>query len=337
MSALYICIPAWGRHYVDIAERFVVPSILAALKERDRSAGPVTFMLYTDAPRRFSPLLVGHNVAYRGAPAAGQTIHQGLTWAHRDTLARAPEGATVALLNADIVISRETFAAADILFQGQSRVIASLGVRSVLNEKAPPPIGGSAAEVFGWAWRYRHPIISDLLWGEGRSSLPTMLFFAERGSVVCHCFHMHPFLIRKDRTLDFRGTVDDDLLARYGVSEIYVARDFEAGFAEISLPDKQHQSSHLPLSVQNVVKFGTGRLLASHLRSFGHKIRIVGNGNVDDEPARAILIELNRHGALPTERPERPAKPALIRRDPRKIIKETHFAGDDHRRGRLHR
>lgn len=292
MTPLHICIPAWGLHYVDMATRYTIPAVLAALGDRKP-----TFVVFTDDRERFRKLLSGHRAVYRPVPAPG---FPGLKSAHSESIRTAPDGAVVLLLNSDIVISREAFDVADALFTGQTRVIASLGVRGLIRDEQPP-IGGTAAEVFAWAWRNKHPITHDCIWGSGRTSIPTTLYFQQHGNVVVRCFHLHPFFVRKDRPLEFRGTIDDDLLGRYTRSEIYVTRDIEIGFAELSPRTKKFMSLN-PMTVDSVVQFGR-RFIPPHVRNFGHTIRIVGDGPVDTTPADIIMARMENRKAAPVEAP----------------------------------
>lgn len=278
---IYVVIPAWGPHYVDMATRYTIPAVLAALNGRQ-----ARFIVYTDGRKRIEPLL--HDAEYHPPPDAG---FPGLKLAHSGAIQLAPNGATVLLLNSDIVISREAFDVAERVFHGSARVIASLGVRSLIAQEQPP-IGGSAAEVFDWAWRNKHPITKDCIWGTGKTSIPTTIFFEERGSVSVRCFHLHPFFVLKDRTLKFNGTIDDDLMCRYGQHEIYVARDLEIGFAELS-PISKMFASRAPIMIENVTDFARRRkFVPQHVNNFSHTIRIVGDGPVNCHPADVIQSRL---------------------------------------------
>jgi hypothetical protein len=308
MTQPIVCIPAWGQHYVDMATRYAVPAVIAALGERRGK-----FVVYTDQPDAFAELLTAHDVEFRDRPELDG--HGGLKVVHREVVEQSPEGATICMLNADIVISREAFDVADALFAGEVRVIASLGVRSLIDDEAPP-IGGTADEVCAWAWQNRHRIIRDLEWGSGRSSIPTMLFFAQHGSVVVRCFHLHPFFIFKDRELEYRGTIDDDLLARYERSEIRVLCNREIGFAELSPNNKEMDRRFgigAPISVSGVVSFGR-RFIPEHLRNFEHVIRIVGDGPVDTSPADAILAKLRPGDYTVALQPQAPQSRTQSRR-----------------------
>lgn len=284
-APLVITIPAWGEHYVNYATRYVIPSVIAALKERDCKLQP-KFLVYTDVKDRFARVLSGYDVEYMPVPHGGG--HVSLIRAHKDVIMRSPAGSVMVLLNADIMVSREAFVVADLIFAAGYRAVASIGIRSLI-KKEPPPVGASASDLLQWCWRNRHPIIEECVWGRGKSSTPTMIFFEQDENVIAHCVHLHPFMVVKDRDLQFIGTIDDDLLARYTEKEIYVLSDAEIGFAELSVAEKTvgpgNQSA--PLSVHRVFGFGKN-YLPSHFRNFRNALRITGRGPVDNTPAKMI-------------------------------------------------
>jgi hypothetical protein len=288
VPTFHIAVPAWGEHYVDLAIRFTVPAIIAALDAVDFDLR-CRFHVFTDRRDAFRALLAQEEVHWHPAPP--NKGHPGLTMAHRETLRQAAEGSIAVLLNADIVVSREAFSvAAALLGAGRTRVLASTGVRSVLKDDELPPVGGGAASVFAWAWRHRHPFMEDSVWGRGRTAWPTTLFFESEGTVVARCFHLHPFFVLKDRPLQFKGTVDDDLVARYRPDEIRVLGEREIGFAEIS-PASRQFGVGAPLTEAYVIKFGKN-FIPAHVRNFSYPIRICGDGPVDDAAWETIAAGL---------------------------------------------
>jgi hypothetical protein len=287
---IWIAVPAWGAHYVETAVRFTVPAAFAALSEAGVRG---RFIVHTDAARPFLDVFSGrgHELDIHAMPreAVPNGFH-GLTVAHRQVLKAAPTGSIVALLNADIVVSREVFCFAGAVFDSGKRVVASVGHRSLIADEEPP-IGASARELLDWCWRNRHPVAEDCVWGRGRTHLPTVLYFEEGGSVVMHGFHLCPVLLLKEREHNFQGTIDDDLLAAYGEDEICVPAEREIAFAELSPREKFFRSAQ-PLSVPVVTAFGVKRIQPAHLRSFRHAIRVTGDGPVDNSPALAIYENL---------------------------------------------
>jgi hypothetical protein len=288
----HITIPAWGARYVDVAARYAVPAVLKALDAADFDLA-CRFHVFTDAPARLRMALKDEDVDWQPMPPGGG--FHGLTKAHRATLAVASPDSIVLLLNADIVVSVEAITQAVKLLSGRTKVLVSTGIRTAIgNEK--PPIGADAAALFAWAWRNRHPFMEDSVWCRGRTKVPTTVFFERDGSVVCRCFHLHPFFVRKDRALDFKGTIDDDLLARYAPDEMRVLTEREIGFAELSPPDRRFSSGPKPLTEADIIQFGRN-FLPAHVRNFTHPIRICGDGPVDDGAWKAIAKGLGWRGA----------------------------------------
>lgn len=283
----HICIPAWGARYVQLAQRYTVPAVLKALDAADFDLR-CRFHVFTDMPGYLRPLLADEDVDWQPMPKGGGFA--GLTKAHRATMDAAGQGSIVLLLNADIVVSCEAIVNAVALLRGRVKVLASTGIRSVVRSE-PPPVGVDASALFAWAWRNRHPFMEDSVWGRGRTRLPTTIFFEKEGSVVCRCFHLHPFFVVKDRDLAFQGTIDDDLMARFKPEEIKVLGDREIGFAELSPADRAFPSGPAVLSVAEVVRFGCN-FLPEHVRNFSHGIRICGDGPVDDFPWETIATGL---------------------------------------------
>jgi hypothetical protein len=281
----HIAIPVWGAPYIDLAIRHTIPSLLAALGEREAS-----IIVYTDAPARFATAFGSHAVDCRPAPFGPGGHHGAQARSHRDALATAPAGAVVMLMNADVVVSADTFSAAAELLRGNIKVIAALGLRCLIGGSAPP-IGVDARTLLRWSWENLHPSNKDCVWGRGRTGIPTLLLFEGATSVTARCFHLHPIFLRKDRDRAFRGTIDDDLLAQYAPDEIHFAGQREMAFAELSPANKVFQQSG-ELTVARVVKFGERRFSAAHLRAFMHSIRILGDDDVDERPADVIAAKI---------------------------------------------
>lgn len=290
MTPLYIGLPAWGRRYVNLACSYTIPALRAALKAGPWG-GPVTVVVHTDAPSRFVEPLWNIERDLRHPPR--EQSHAGQAQAHREVLATASPDAVVMLLNADVVVSREVFAEAQRLLRGRIKVLSALGLRSLIS-RHEPPIGADAKTLLAWAWKHRHPINEDCVWGRGGTAIPTLLFFERGKSVTARCFHLHPIFVRKDRDLDFSTTIDDDLMSRFAADEIHVLREQEMAFAELS-PSSKRFPSVGPLSVERVVRFGGPRFLPAHVLAFKNSIRIVGSDDdeqPDEKPASDIIAGL---------------------------------------------
>lgn len=287
-----IIVPAWGERCVTQAVRYALPSIYAAMAQSSAARQAARFIIYTDQPDAFA--MSGYDVEFRSVPA-GETDHAALTAAHTEVLAHAAFASVVALFNADIVVSREAFGCAEHVFdRGDRKVIASVAPRTLVKGELPP-IGASAGDLLQWAWRNRHSITEECVWGRGRTTFPNTLIFEDAAGVVLHCFHAHPFFVLKDRELQFQGTVDDDLLACYADDEIYYLRDAEIGFAEMSIDGfnaAQYGIGDL-VTEDFIVQFGE-KYLPSHIRNFKNGLRILGNGEVSAKVASAIADRMRR-------------------------------------------
>lgn len=297
---LVIAVPAWGSDYVELAVRFTLPSVLASLAARPVGALHPRFLIHTDDETPFRACLAGQDVRFvpvRVPRIPKQDPLPKGTWeafkqSHRDAIAMTPKGSVVALLNSDIVVSRETFAAVDrILGAGVKKVIASVGIRTLIDGNTPP-IGADAVTLNRWVWSHRHRITDDNIWGRGRSAHPTILYFEDGENVSLHGFHLTPMFMLKDRNMAFRGTIDDDVLQRYNENEIYFVRDLEMSFAELS-PLFKRDNVGAPLSVDGVVKYwGARGVSAAHARNFRQRIRVLGNPAANHPAADQIIAGL---------------------------------------------
>jgi len=300
---IVIAIPAWSPTYIDLAVKYTVPATIASL---DLSPfRDVTFLITTDDAGAWQQALDvpakerGWKVEYEAPkfPPPGVKVgrHMGhwaaFVVAHKDALNRTPIGSIAALLNSDIVVSRETFSVVAKAIETKN-VVVSVGIRTAIDH-AVPPIGASADELFRWIWDNPHSITKECIWGSGKSDHPTILFFEDDEGVTMHAWHLTPMFIKRDRALAFNGTIDDDLLASYGDDEIHFMKDGEAAFAELS-PDNKTHPTHWPLSVDVIMQFGGARFSKSHVRNFAQRMRVLGNPTKNHPAADEILRRFGR-------------------------------------------
>lgn len=294
---IVVTVPAWGDAYIQNAIKYVIPAVKAA-RDADSEVGVIEIVVHTNESGRFAGL--GDEkckMTFRQVPP-GKEFHKSLTAAHCEVLNLAPAGSVVVLLNADIVPSRELFTFARRVFRGENRIIAGCAPRCLIGNE-PPPVGATADQILRWAWRNRHPVTEDLVWGRGRSTLPTMLFFERGESVILHCFHLHPFVIHKDgRALNFKGTVDDDVLKNYEEREICYLHNADIGFAELSpasLMGTRFRSGNL-IGENEVINYGRN-YIPVHIRNFRHALRVIGNDKVAESSrvVSAIASKMQRY------------------------------------------
>lgn len=274
---LLIAIPAWSPPYVELAVKYTIPAIIRSL-----AISPfddVQFLIHTDDPWAFKGTMDGLRVRTQ-APVLDKGQWEAFSRAHREAIAATPEGGIVALFNADIVCSIETFSVVAYKLQNAS-VVASIGTRTAV-DRAEPPIGVSGDELARWIWSNRHPITEELIWGKGRSTHPTVLYFDDReGNVAFNAFHMTPMFIKVDRPLDFEGTIDDDLIEKFASHEVCYLAGGQAIFAELSRDTKPSFTGD-PLSVDGVVQFDRNRrplgmgFTKAHCQNFSRTMRLMG-------------------------------------------------------------
>ncbi len=293
---LYISIPAWGNSYIDLATRYTIPAVMASLQFAGIT-GPIGFIIHTDDERRFTEALAGHNAIFR--PRLDVYNKREGHWpilkaAHRDAVQITPVGSILCLLNADIVVSRETFAFARDTFAANAAIkaiVTYVGIRTVLDHDNPPPIGVSASELSEWIWQHKHSIIKELVWGSGRSALPTLLLFEHADGTSMHNVHLTPMFLRKDaRVVNFRGTIDDDLLELFRDDECFFVCDGQIAGAELSPATKVHPVGR-NLSIAGMIEYWQRRgLLPSQIRNFRNRISILGNPR-ETHPAAERMIK----------------------------------------------
>jgi hypothetical protein len=286
-QTFYVVLPAWGKRCVDLTVNYTIPSLRAALQQGNYR---VQVNAYTDEPERMRHALGGLPNIVRLIGPQTHNPHELLNAIHKQTLLETPAASLSVLLDGDMVVSKELFTYAFSKFQEGSpyRILAAPCPRACM-DKQPPPIGVTARDLTTWAWDNRHFITDNCVWGRTKTSFPNTLFFEKDGNVVMHTFHLHPFVILKDRHCNWIGTIDDDLLSNYEEREILYVENAEVGFVEISPDEYRHGIGEELLTTDSVADWGK-HLIPTHRRSFRHQLRLVG---FDDFPeSRAIADEI---------------------------------------------
>jgi hypothetical protein len=294
-----IAIPSWRPEYVDLTVKYVIPSVLASLEAAGIGPDRVTFNVWTDDQERIGALLTGWHVEY---PQVSLPNYHGRKdplpkeyWAafmqaHADAMNIAKPGEIIVLLNADIVVSRETFdVVGKALEPHDKRVAISVGIRTVADNN-DPPIGADAETLTQYIWSHRHPITDMFLWGKGDSGSPSVLFFEDGGDVTMHCFHLTPMFIKKDRDFKFRGTIDDDVLQNYQDGEVAFLNDRQCCFCEMSYAYKDHH--HGRLDFNSVLTWARRRTSPAHKRNFRQRFKVLGNPTKNHPVAQQIIDAL---------------------------------------------
>lgn len=298
MAQWVIVLPAWGEWYVSLCERYTIPALRAAIAIMP-AGQTFVFHVYTDAPERLEPLLSDLGaVEVRPVPYANRPF-ESFAETHRRTLQDVPRDACVVLLNADLVVSIEFLLFAMQAMAAGYKAVTTVGTRTL--PRGDVPVGANARALAQWAWRNRHPIVDDSIWGEGRSFFPSCLFFRNGENVAQHAFYQTPFVIRNDgRDLNFQRSTDDNLLDVFAEHEIFLVQDNEVSLAEVSPPDKTLGRADR-VGVETVALWVAARMSAKRMSDRNlwvgsHKLSVCGDKRCVDD--RLFYSALARMRAL---------------------------------------
>jgi hypothetical protein len=280
-----VSLPVWGKDYVKRFVEHCYPSLSVAL---GAVHGNLRIILHTDAPE-LARLFRHYEVDVR--PVDG-SAHSAMSRAHRDAIAYAESGAAIAFLSADVICSRECFAAAERRFDQGYRAVLCSGTRTVgplFGNK--PPLGMAARELLEWSMAHAHPIVQQCFYPHGKNAIPSTLYFTDGTNIIMRAFHLHPFAVVKDRPLSFTQTIDSNLADCFTLAQTHVVTDAdELALAEITPIGKRQALLPYAMNHQYIAwwlkKYGSER----HREQF--KARIVIRGGADtacDAPAQEIL------------------------------------------------
>lgn len=268
-----ISIPVWGDKYREVFIKKALPALRAALEGFPE---PFSFLIHTDDPEHIKVAMEGLTVHTRQLGPG--TTYVALQHGHSEAIALAPVGSSVALLNADIVVSKNLFTACANHINGGMQAVVLSGIRTD-STAGQPPIGAASRELLKWAWEHRHQIIKDLEWGTGGSMLPTNLFWTSPTSVVMHGFHLHPVAIKKTKPINFISTIDGDLLNTFPRESIHLVENpDDMSMLEISDPGKRFPVRDTPTTAPQVAGAMVKRASELHRWQFQRRLVVVGDG-----------------------------------------------------------
>ncbi len=290
MWVISLC--AWRPYYRAKLKLVALPSINAALAH---ATGPIQFILHTDEPDDFKNVHFAGDVILREfhGNVVGDTIYNSYGEADRIALEMAPEGANIAFLASDIMVSKEFFHASEKRFAEGKRCIIGSAARTM----APLdncPAGLSARELLDWSFsrERQHPATAGCYYGQGKNWVSWMTYFEGQHGTVGRAFHLHPFAVKNDRVLYFNGvTVDLDIIDRFTKDEIHVVvSPDEMAFAEISGLEKTVLQAD-PVSINTIVRWARNHTSPLQRWLFTKRIVVQGTGedHLDEEPANEIL------------------------------------------------
>jgi hypothetical protein len=269
-----------------------LPSIKEAML---RSPGQYRFLVHTDSVDLLTPYFTGMNVEFLNVPD-GSDNHHKMGNCHREAFDWADVGEYVIPMTADLVFSRECFAAASKRFADGKKLIVCAASRCLLRGEEPP-IGASSKELLSWTVDNSHPSIRELYWGTGRSGVPWSIYFKTAHGIVLRGLHLHPFAVVKHEGLNYHGVnIDESLASEFSTDEIHVVTDKnELALAELSPPDRLFQIYHRPMNEKSVFKWALDHTNRRHHWLFGHRIVIQGTdkGTSDLAPCQYILDKLS--------------------------------------------
>ena len=228
-----INIPVWGERYRRNFLQRGLPSIVAALRYANVSPRDVLFVLHTDEPQEMRAAMEGCVVL---TIPLGNNTPERLGNATRIGLTKAEPGECVMFYNADMVISRETFAACEKRFSEGKSFVTAHSVR--VRDDADPALDASARELLAWGWDHRHRWVDDCIYGSGHAAGPAIVVFESPHNVVAHCFSLQCLAVHKTRDIVFSGPTCDELVDCFTPDEVHVVTDAdELAIVEPCSPD----------------------------------------------------------------------------------------------------
>jgi len=296
LDKFLIEIPVWGQRCIMSLVRYGLPSIKAAMAQHPAD---YSFLVHTDSLDELVPHFEGLRAVFRVVPDGEDGFHK-LGNCHRDAFEYAEIGEYVIPLTADLVLSRECFAAVSSRFASGKKLIACAATRCLLRDWEPP-IGERASILLDWTMANRHPAIRELFWGTGTSGCPWSLYFKTDNGIIMRGLHLHPFAVVNRSGLNFIGVnVDETLAEEFSTDEIHVvvSKD-ELALAELSPPDRLFVLYDSPIDEKRVFKWGVEHSNRRHHWFFSHRIVIQGTdkGISDIAPCQGILDKL-RHSRV---------------------------------------
>jgi len=279
---MIIAVPAWGERYVKLFLGPVLRTHKAALEVLKRDfldTIKVRYVVQTDHPIAVAKALKDYELTLVPAPTVQNQLNpmRAMATAHAHAIELAKKNERVILLNADLMVSIEAFAAIERQFRNGKRAIVIAGTRTLPGMFGPPgPL--KSRDLHAWSMRRPHPITTSCYWGTGKCHLPWGMYFHENGSTILRAFHLHPLAVVKDRELKFDGTIDMDLVDNYKHSEIHVVTDCdEMAMVEMSPKEKMLGDNPWPIDICQVIAWALRGARPMHWWNFRYRICVTGD------------------------------------------------------------
>lgn len=281
MSHWTIAVPVWGKHYVGEFIRHAIPSYRAAAEYAGYAANDIEMVIYTDDRPAITEAAKGFCIECRTVPQSGDKYRQ-LGDVHRDALKYAPPQCKIMLLTADMIVSREVFAASNKCFEEGKRAIVVGPSRTLPKGDIKP--GMASRELLAWSMSNAHPFTKQTFFG-GRALPPSTMRFTKGDNITMRGFHLHPLAVFKDRKIIFKGTLDQDLLNNYERQYIHVVTDAdEMAAAEISPANMKFGLAPRPVGVDEIVNWANRQCNPMNWWLSTHRIVLAGKDDTDDIP-----------------------------------------------------
>lgn len=276
-----VIIPAWGNEAVHELLTIAIPHLTEAVSYGGYKPSDIELIINTDYPERvgrYGGGLSEFRTTFRPIVKRGGK-YKILTTANQDALNSIEFDSKIMLMTADMVVSREVFAACDAQFASGKFAVVVGPSRTAPIDKPNP--GMKSRDLLQWSMDHMHPFTKETF--TFRAIPPSTLRFRTGQNVTLRGFHLHPLAIVKDRDLTFDGTLDQDLLANYTRDEIHVVTDAdEMSAAEISPMDMLFQTTVEPMTETQIRSWAHWHCHPVNLWLASHRIILTGNGDTDD-------------------------------------------------------
>ena len=281
-----IALPVWGEEFVERFRGMPLNSHVDALAGFD---GDVRYLLYTDQERLAAEIEIRTHRPVECRPLKFFRGHYSmLLRCHQDALAYA-NGDALVLLNGDNLVSVEAFEAIWARIRDGKKLVMCCGTRTDPKEDAPR--AASSRDLLAWTLRNPHQITRDLIWCDGRSAHPSLLYFRRGESMVVRGFHLHPIAIVVDQEFQVDKSIDWNLGERIERDDIHVVCDpDEMALAEISPASKVMPRQEARYSLTDVASWARTKTTDFHWWLLEHPIRLAGDEDCGDDEAVAELM-----------------------------------------------
>ena len=285
-----INLPVWGASYRQKFLKRGLPAIFAALKHAGVAYQDVRFLGHADDALALDSAFGLWKAYFLPVPHAVNSTCQ-LGNADRHAIHTAGIGEAIMFVNADMVVSREVFAACEKRFAEGKTFISCPAIRTV---DIDPPIGEEASALLEWSWINRHQFTEDCVWGRGQVKAPPYVLFDDGENTVMHAFDLHPLAIYKTRDLEYSGPTASEIISLFGKDETHIVRTpNEMAIAEPS-PSDLHYSrfKKMKFNRRAVIEWGKHFSIAMQHYQFRQQIVLRGSGKPDADVFAAFTLKI---------------------------------------------